>query len=236
VLAGRRGGHVGSAPPPHDRAAARRAPPRAAGNWWEDRQQQGPHLDAQALAATVQTAERCMPWREERAALLQTAAQADAARRAAEPPPAPRRARRLAAMGGGAAAALAAHAVAAAREGLVAPAAQLAAQCCTAAAAAAAAPPALDAAERFTTTYTRTMQLDRARALASPPHPQLPAGRRFPLSSRLHADTWQQATLCADAPWPGGRGGARGAFTRWPAEAGSRYGVCVWADEYAAGR
>ncbi len=42
---------------------------------------------------------------------------------------------------------------------------------------------------------------------------------------------YEEGRRCQD---PGGRAGTLGEFTRMPAEAGSMYGVSVFADEYAA--
>jgi hypothetical protein len=91
-------------------------------------------------------------------------------------------------------------------------------------------------AHQFLTSYQRSYDLERKAALATRPRADFAPDRSFPLSSKLKADTWQQATMCAPGQRMSGRAGSRGEFTRWPGEAGSRYGVTVFADEYAAGR
>jgi hypothetical protein len=192
-----------------------------------------------------------MPWRlapEEQACLFQTTAQVASQQRLAAAAPAPPRARALVTPAN-ALAVLAAHARAqagaaqhpvphapGAAVGDAAAAAPALASAGMPPLAAAAAPSTAAAAERYSTTYRRAMEDGRKSALAARLPPDVAAGPRFPLSSRLQTDTWQQASLCREGDRPGGRGGARGQFTRWPAEGGSRYGVCVWADEYAAGR
>lgn len=93
-----------------------------------------------------------------------------------------------------------------------------------------------DPAARFLSSYRRTFDSDRQAALATRPRSDFDQGRGFPLNSKLRADTFQLASLCAPGERQPGRAGGRGEFTRWPGESGSRYGVSVFADEYAAGR
>ncbi|GBF97586.1 hypothetical protein Rsub_10722 [Raphidocelis subcapitata] len=212
------------------------------GNWWEDRQQEGAGLGARRLASEVKTSARCMPWQlpqQAQAALFTTTTQAANAARLATPPPRPRPPPR-AVTDANAAGALAAHARdAAAVATLAATRGPMPAE---------GAPGAAELQQqqqqqqpqpghedRFVSAYRRAFERDRAAALASRPRADFAPDRSFPLRGALAADTWRAATLC-EGPPRAGRGGARGEFTRRPAEAGSRYGVSVWQDEYAAGR
>lgn len=93
----------------------------------------------------------------------------------------------------------------------------------------------IPAPERYLSSYRRTFAAERDKVLSTQPQSSFVPDRSFPLNSKLKADTWQQATMCP-GPQQAGRGGKRGEFTRWPGESGSRYGISVFADEYAAGR
>ena len=55
--------------------------------------------------------------------------------------------------------------------------------------------------------------------------------RRFCSAGTLHSQSWEAESQHSKV---GGSSGARGPFTRNPAESGSTYGMSVFVDEYAA--
>jgi len=199
--------------------------------------QEGSGLPAQELAHRIKTAARCTPWSaaahaaDEQRELFKTTSQAANEQRLTAPPPAPPRKPALVKAASCAVAALAKHSSAdpqvAASTLPNDPAAFPTNQGATTTAA---------TADRWATTYRNAYELDRQAALSIRPRSDYVPDKCYPLNSKLKADTWQAATMCEGTKLSGGRGGSRGEFTRWPAESGSRYGVSVFADEYAAGR
>eukprot|EP00877_Chromochloris_zofingiensis_P004378 jgi/Chrzof1/13941/Cz08g18190.t1 len=87
-----------------------------------------------------------------------------------------------------------------------------------------------EAALRFQTTYKKCFADDVNAAQTANPDYFAGADKSHHLKGSLHKDSFTEDVVSRPIS---GRGGARGEFTRWPGESGSKYCVSVFVDEYA---